>query len=182
MKVVYITYFVHGTTVDNEKGLSSGWADAGLSELGKKQSLELKNLIKGKRFDVVFCSDLKRAVDSAKLTYGNSVKIIQDKRLREIDYGKMTKEKCSKVEPVILNHIEKPFPGGESYKDVEKQMRSFLDDLLRNYSGKHVAIVGHKATQLALEVLLKGRTWEQAVKEDWRPRKAWQPGWEYKLE
>ncbi len=182
MKTVWITYFVHGTTVDNEKGLSSGWADAGLSELGKRQSLELKNLIKGKRFDAVFCSDLRRAVDSAKLTHGNSAKIIQDKRLREIDYGNLTREKCSKVEPIILKHIEKPFPGGESYTDVEKRMRSFLDDLLKKYPGKHVAIVAHKAPQLCLEVLLKGRTWEQAVKEDWRFRNAWQPGWEYKLD
>ena len=39
---VFITYFVHGTTVDNEQGLASGWADAELSETGKKQSLELK--------------------------------------------------------------------------------------------------------------------------------------------
>lgn len=194
MTPILITYFVHGTTVDNEKGLSSGWHDCSLSELGRKQSLELRNLIKGQRFDVVFCSDLKRAVESAKLVYGNSdsgrkasadafqPKIIRDKRLREIDYGKMTKEKCGKVEPVILKHIDRPFPNGESYKDVEKRMRSFLKDLLRNYPGKRVAIVAHKATQLVLEVLLKGKTWEQAVKEDWRLRKAWRPGWEYLLE
>jgi len=60
---VKITYFVHGTTIDNEKDISSGWSDVGLSELGKKQSIELKNQIKGKKFDVIFCSDLKRAIE-----------------------------------------------------------------------------------------------------------------------
>ena len=182
MTVVHITYFVHGTTVDNEKGLSSGWADAELSELGRRQSLELKNLIKGKRFDAVFCSDLKRAVDSAKITFGNSVRIIQDKRLREVDYGDMTRSSSKKVDSMILKCISKPFPKGESYKDVEKRMRGFLDDLLRKYLGKNIAIVAHRAPQLALDVILRGKTWEQAVQEDWRLRKAWRPGWEYKLQ
>jgi broad specificity phosphatase PhoE len=39
---IKITYFVHGTTTDNERHLSSGWKDVELSELGIKQSEELK--------------------------------------------------------------------------------------------------------------------------------------------
>ncbi|EKE05987.1 MAG: hypothetical protein ACD_19C00129G0002 [uncultured bacterium] len=31
---VDITYFVHGTTTDNEKDISSGWYDVELSEKG----------------------------------------------------------------------------------------------------------------------------------------------------
>ena len=41
---IKITYFVHGTTVDNENHLSSGWKDVELSELGKKQSEELREI------------------------------------------------------------------------------------------------------------------------------------------
>lgn len=66
---VTITYFVHGTTLDNEQHISSGWSDVALSPLGIQQSKDLKNLIKEKHFDVVFCSDLKRAVDSAELAF-----------------------------------------------------------------------------------------------------------------
>lgn len=182
MTPIHITYYVHGATADNEKGIASGWADAELSELGKRQCMQLREMIKGKRFDAVFCSDLKRAVESAKLCFGKSMEIIQDKRLRELDYGDMTRVSSDKVDSAILKHINKPFPGGESYKDVENRLRRFLDDLLKKYPGKNVAIVGHRAPQLALDVLLKGSTWEQAVKEDWRLRKAWQPGWEYKLD
>ena len=57
---IKITYFVHGTTTDNEKDISSGSSDVELSELGVKQSIELKDKVKDKKFDVVFCSDLKR--------------------------------------------------------------------------------------------------------------------------
>jgi len=179
-KAVKITYFVHGTTADNEKGIASGWSDASLSELGKKQSLELKELVKDKRFDVVFCSDLRRAVDSAKLAFG-STKTIQDKRLRECNYGDLTRADSKKVESLTLEHIDKPFPNGESYRDVEKRIKDFLSNLSKDYAGKNVAIISHKAPQLALEVLLRGKTWEQAVREDWRLREEWKPGWKYRL-
>jgi len=51
---VKITYFVHGTTIDNQNNISSGWSDTELSDLGKEQSIKLKEQIKGKIFDVVF--------------------------------------------------------------------------------------------------------------------------------
>lgn len=86
---VKITYFIHGTTTDNEKGISSGWYDVELSDLGVKQSIELKDQTKDEKFDVVFCSDLKRAVDSANLTFKDEVEIIPDKRLRECNYGEI---------------------------------------------------------------------------------------------
>lgn len=38
-----------------------------------------------------------------------------------------------------------------------------------------------KAPQLALDVLLKNKTWKQAFAEDWRKTKSWQPDWEYQL-
>jgi len=181
---VHITYFVHGTTTDNEQNIATGWSPGKLSELGKQQSIELKELIKGKKFDVVFCSDLKRAVDSAKLTFGDSVKIVQNKRLREVNYGDLTRANSKLVESLTLEHLNKPFSNGESYKDVEKRIKSFLNDLLKKYSGKNIAIVAHRAPQLALDVLLKGKTWEKAIKEDWRLKqpKEWKPGWKYILE
>jgi hypothetical protein len=34
---------------------------------------------------------------------------------------------------------------------------------------------------LALDVLLQQKTWKQAIDEDWRLEKKWQPGWEYSI-
>ncbi|MCX6815536.1 MAG: histidine phosphatase family protein [Candidatus Aenigmarchaeota archaeon] len=178
---VRITYFVHGTTTDNEKHIATGWNPGELSVRGKKQSLELKKLIKGKTFDVVFCSDLKRAVDSTKLTFGRSVPIIQDKKLRECNYGKLNGTDSKKVYSMKSKCINKKFPAGESYNDVEKRMRSFLKGLLKNYNGKKIAIVGHQAPQLALDVIVKGKNWSQAMTEDWREKGNWKPGWTYIL-
>ena len=182
-RIVNITYFVHGTTTDNEKGIATGWAPGELSELGKEQSIRLKEQIKGKKFDVVFCSDLKRAVHSAELTFKDKVPIIQDKRLRECNYGDLTEADSNIVDPLVMKHVDKPFPNGESYKDVEKRIRSFLDYLLENYSGKSVAIVAHRAPQLALDVIINKKSWKEAIAEDWRLKepKEWKAGWNYRF-
>jgi broad specificity phosphatase PhoE len=178
---VKITYFVHGTTIDNEKGLATGWSPGELSELGRKQAKELGKLVSGQHFDAFFCSDLKRAVDSAEIGFGDKYEIIRDKRLRECNYGDFTEKSEDKFKNSIINYVNKPFPNGESYKDVEARVADFLEFLKENYEGKHVAILAHQAPQLVLDVLIKGKTWEQAFAEDWRKKKAWQPGWEYIL-
>lgn len=178
---VKITYFVHGTTFDNEQGVSSGWEDVDISQKGIDQSIALKDQIKGRVFDVVFCSDLKRAVHSANLTFKNTPPIIPNSRLRECNYGKYNSQPSSIVEPLQEEHIAKPFPKGESYIDVMSRVADFLKFLKEHYDGCSVAIVAHKAPQLALDVLLRGKTWEQAFAEDWRKTGSWQPGWEYVL-
>ena len=173
---------VHGTTTDNEKKISSGWSDVELSGLGIKHALANKEGTKGKHFDAVFSSDLKRAVDSAKLVFRGNMPIITDKRLRECNYGKYNAQPSEIVEPLQEQHITRRFPGGESYEDVKERVSDFLDFLKKNYDGKSIAIVAHKAPQLALDVLLKNKTWEQAFTDDWRKKGAWQPGWDYILE
>jgi len=179
---VKITYFVHGTTTDNEQQISSGWKDVELSELGVKQSLNLKEQTKEMKFAVVFCSDLKRAVDSAKLSWDGMYNIIPDPSLRECNYGDLNGTSSNIVEPMQEEEcLERPFPNGESYEDVKGRIGDFLEFLKENYDGKHVAVVGHKAPQIALEVLTKGKTWKQALAEDWRKTKAWKPGWEYSV-
>jgi alpha-ribazole phosphatase/probable phosphoglycerate mutase len=178
---VKITYFVHGTTVDNQNNISSGWSDTILSELGKEQSIKLKEQTKDKKFEVVFCSDLKRAVESAELTFEGIFPIIIDKRLRECSYGKYNGQSSDIVEPLQEKYIYERFPDGESYEDVKNRMAEFISFLKENYDNKEVAIVAHKAPQLALEVLLKNKSWQEAFDEDWRKRKAWQPGWEYEI-
>ncbi|MBU1975585.1 MAG: histidine phosphatase family protein [Nanoarchaeota archaeon] len=179
--MIQITYFVHGTTTDNEEGLATGWNPGELSELGLKQAKELGEQVSDQHFDVVFCSDLKRSVESGKLGFEGKYPIIIDKRLREANYGEWNGAHHTKFKHKMEKYIDKPFPNGESYKDVEKRIADFLEFLKKEYDGKKVAIVCHQAPQLALDVLLRGRTWDQAIAEDWRKKKAWQPGWKYIL-
>ena len=176
-----IIYFVHGTTTDNASKLCSGWKEAMLNDLGREQAKNLGIVSKnrGDNFDIMFTSDLKRAIDSSKIAFPNIEKI-PDNRLRECNYGELDGKHKSFV--VYEEHIYEAFPNGESLKDVEKRMREFINYLKERYDGKTVGIVAHRAPQLALEVITKGISWEEANEKDWRKTGDWQPGWEYIVE
>jgi broad specificity phosphatase PhoE len=171
-----IIYFVHGTTFDNASDKCSGWKQVELNELGKEQAINLGNLTSQLKFDYIFTSDLIRAIDSANFAWPNAEKI-QDSRIRECNYGDYDGE--SKELVVYENYIETNFPNGESLNDVEKRMREFVEYLKTNYKGKTIALMAHRAPQLALEVITKNISWEEAIANDWRKTKSWQPGWEY---
>lgn len=179
--MIEIKYFVHATTVDNMAKRSTGWLQGELSEKGIAQAHALAETIKDEYFDVVFCSDLKRAIHSAKINFaGRDIEIIPDSRIRECNYGDLDGKDSSLVK--YEEHINEPFPNGESMQDVEKRIREFVEFLKVDYDGKTVAIVAHKAPQLALNVILNGQTWEDAISSDWRKTGAWQPGWNYVID
>ncbi len=175
---VEIIYFVHGTTYDNADSKCSGWKQVDLNELGREQAINL-----GKdtdyKFDVLYTSDLIRAINSANLAWPD-ITSIQDKRLRECNYGDYDGKDKNLV--VYEEHIDKPFPNGESRKAVEKRMNEFIDYLKETYNNKKIGIVAHRAPQLALEVITKKISWEEVIEKDWRRQKAWQPGWKYIIE
>jgi len=176
-----IHFITHSTTIDNELGIATGWLEGKLSKKGEIQAKQLKDLVSIDLIDIIFCSDLTRAVVSSKLAFGNKLEIIEDKRLRECNYGDFNGKPANLFKLKMTNFITNPYPNGESYKDVENRMSNFINFLKKNYVGKTIGIVGHQATQLALEVLLNEKTWQQAVKNDWRKKGKWQPFWVYEL-
>ena len=182
---VKIIYFVHGTTTDNLEHKASGWEQGQLSSKGIEQVLNLKEILKSNeiidfsKIDLVISSDLKRAIDSANYLFEGEKEILHDERIRECTYGELSLKDNSLVK--YEEHIEEPFPNGESLKDVEKRMKNFTNYLLEKYNGKTIALVAHKAPQLALDVITKGMTWQEAIDSDWRKTKNWQPGWMYEI-
>jgi alpha-ribazole phosphatase/probable phosphoglycerate mutase len=177
--MVTITYYVHGTTTDNENHTATGQLPGELSELGLKQTKALAEQVASRNYDAIICSDLHRAVQTAEIVFGDKYDIVQDERLREADYGDWNGQPASLFKNRYEDFINTPFPGGETYKDVELRMRALCDDLARKYDGKHIALLAHHAPQMALEVICNGKTWEQAFAEDWRKTGAYQPGWRY---
>lgn len=175
---VEIIFEAHGTTYDNEAHLSSGHNDIELSPLGIEQSKEMGKRYENDHFDAIFCSDLQRAYKSAEVAFGEKFPIIKDARLRECDYGDLTQHPSDEVTPEKPKRIHDPFPNGESYEQTSERMKSFLQNLLRDYDGKRVMIIGHRATQYGLERWIKGLPLEEIIPASWQ----WQPGWMYVLE
>jgi alpha-ribazole phosphatase/probable phosphoglycerate mutase len=175
--MVVIIFETHSTTVDNETQLAAGWYDVVLSGSGKTQAKQLGERRAHEHFDAIFCSDLQRSYDTARLAFGNKFPIVKDERLRECNYGTLNRAPKAEVEAMREQALTVPFPGGESYEDTSRRMKAFLQDLLKGYDGKTVLIIGHRATHYGLDQWAKGMSLRDAVLAPWQ----WQPGWRYEL-
>lgn len=177
--LVTIIFESHATTLDNEAHIASGHSDVALSPLGEKQAKELGERRQDEHFDAIFCSDLQRSYKTAEIAFSNKFPIIKDARLRECDYGDLTKHPSSKVDSEKIKRIKTPFPNGESYEQASIRMKEFLQDLGQKYNDRDVfvLIIGHRATQYGLERWIKGLSLEEIISTPWK----WQPGWKYFL-
>jgi len=172
-----IYFAAHSTTKDNETHLSSGWKDIELSDLGIQQSKELGERFKDIKIDLICCSDLRRAVDTIKIAFGEKYPVIVDERLRELNYGDFNGNPGEVVELMKKEHIKEPFPNGESYEEAIARVQDFYKELKEKYPDKIVLVVGHRATQYGLDTLVSGKTIEECLSVAFK----WQPYWEYNL-
>jgi len=174
MKIYFAT---HATSKDNEAELFPGWKDVELSELGIQQSKELGERFKDIKIDLICCSDLKRAVNTVKIAFGDKIPVIVDKRLRELNYGDFNGKPSSVVGPMKKEHIKEPFSNGESYEQAMARTHDFYKELKKNHSEKTILVVGHRATQYGLDTLIHGKTIGECLGVPFK----WQPWWEYEL-
>jgi broad specificity phosphatase PhoE len=174
---IIVLFETHSTSLDNEAGLASGWYDVALSRRGEAQARELGERYRTCELDVIACSDLQRSFRTAEIAFSDRrVPIVRDARLRECNYGMLTRHATNQVEPQRAARIGQPFPGGESYGDVTRRVAAYLEDIARLRSGP-LLIVGHRGTFYALEYLLRNVPLADAIGAEWK----WQPGWSYDL-
>jgi 2,3-bisphosphoglycerate-dependent phosphoglycerate mutase len=174
--VTRLIFETHSTTADNEAGLATGWRGGALSALGREQAQALG--ARRREVDVVIASDLARTIETAVIAFaGSGVAIHLDPRLRECDYGELTGHPTVEVHSARLAHLDVPYPGGESYRDVVTRVEAFLHDVDARWPDATVLVIGHSATRYALDHLLAGADLATVLAEPG----VWQPGWEYVL-
>jgi broad specificity phosphatase PhoE len=169
-----LLYFeTHATSLDNEARLASGHFDVDLSPVGCQQAEQLGERYADRLLDAVYASDLRRAAETAHIAFSSRrLAIIRDARLRECDYGDLTRSPIDDLERTKARFVDRPFPNGESYRQVARRVGAFLGETPR---GRDILVVGHRATWMALEHLLAGRDLAEAVRSPWE----WRPGWTY---
>jgi broad specificity phosphatase PhoE len=177
--VIELVYETHSTTTDNEHGIATGWLPGELSECGREQAGELGRRRRDDGIDVVFSSDLRRAVETTELAFqGSEIPLYQDARLRECDYGDLNGAPTAEVTATRLDRIETAFPNGESYRDVVARTRGFLADLMREHDGERTLVIAHSANRWAIQHLLHGKPLAEVIEAPFE----WQSGWEYVLD
>jgi broad specificity phosphatase PhoE len=175
---IQIVFETHSVTEDNERGIATGWHHGRLSDEGRLRAEELGKRRRNDRIEVVFTSDLRRAVETAEIAFGDaSIPILHDWRLRECDYGRLNGATRDEIDRTRAEHLDHPYPAGESWRQAAHRVESFLDDLGARWKSSRVLVIGHSATRWGLEHHLNGVPLEHLL----RAKIAWQPGWEYSL-
>ena len=175
---IEIVYETHSTSVDNERGVATGWLHGELSEAGRENARELGARRRDDGIAVVHCSDLGRAVETAEIAFGGSgIPVHHDWRLRECNYGELNGMPTARLREEVTRRVDTPYPGGESYHQVVERVRELLDELPPELDGARVVLIGHAATRWALQHLLEGARLEELVGAPFD----WQPGWEFHL-
>ncbi|MFR7383447.1 MAG: histidine phosphatase family protein [Anaerostipes sp.] len=143
----------HGKTHFNELNLTQGWCDSPLSKDGRKQVEGLKSKLKDTKIDAAYSSTLGRAVETAEiLIQGRKIELIQDKRLKEINFGIMEGISQDLVQKLQIESRDwlndmcmdyRPYEGEEIHEVIKRQER-FLEDIKeRHEQDETILIVGH---------------------------------------
>lgn len=172
-----LIFETHATSSDNEAGLASGHYDVELSATGRRQAMALGRRHAADPPARILTSDLQRAWATAEIAFGGAVPIVRDRRLRECDYGALTRRPARDLDPLRLQAARVPFPGGQSYTDCLRQVGEVLDELRGDWPEGWVLMIGHRATHYALDVILGGQALEDVIRAPF----VWQPGWGYDL-
>jgi broad specificity phosphatase PhoE len=137
----------HGATPLTDRYV--GASDIELSDKGKKEISSQGASISRHTFSTIFCSPLKRCVQTGELLK-LSQDIIYDARLREIDFGKWEGKTFAgivRTSPDLVNawcrgESSFGFPEGEKLADFHKRIGDFADTVQSLPSGK-VLIITH---------------------------------------
>jgi broad specificity phosphatase PhoE len=173
---VRLVFETHSTSFDNLEGLASGHSDVDLSPRGEQEAATLGARRARDRFEVIYVSDLRRSWRTAEIAFGGAgIPIVRDRRLRECDYGSLTRSPSDEVAARQARAVLDPFPGGESYAQSTARVAEWLNEVTQQWS--LLLVIGHRATHVALDHLILGVPLAQAVGSHF----VWQPGWTYDI-
>lgn len=145
----------HGQTVWNTLGQTQGHGNSPLTELGKQQAKNLAEALREYPIDIIYCSDLGRAVETANIIGEElGLEINPTEALREMGFGiweGMPLKKIEKIYPETFKkwrdepdkvHIE----GGETLSMIKERQDKLIEELNKKYKNKHILLVSHSVT------------------------------------
>ena len=120
----------HAETDWSNTGRLCGWADIPLNARGRNQARALAWTLAGRRFTTAWSSDLRRAVETARLSYGNAT---TDARLRELNFGALEGLRWAELAPPIqeamLSFDDFAAPDGEAVDALRRRVLAVVVEL-----------------------------------------------------
>jgi len=165
LKLIFVR---HGETVWNREERLQGRKDVRLSVLGKKQAELLAERFRGEKIDVIYSSNLSRALETAKTIakFHPKAPVKIKRELSERSHGViegLTLEEI-KAKPKLrklldwekMKSQDFKFPKGESKAELKERVKNFLEDITRSHRCGTLLVVCHGGViRAALEILLR---------------------------
>ncbi len=153
MNVFYIVR--HGQTDWNLLGKTQGHGDSSLTKEGISQTNSLADFLENENIDMIFSSDLGRAIQTADII-GNKLglNINKTESLREMNFGLW---EGLLIDEIKNNHKEiydtwrnaphlANIPGGETLDIIKDRVDRFINDINKKYDNKKILLVSHSIT------------------------------------
>lgn len=152
----------HGETTWNADHRFQGSSDPPLSEIGRTQARRLASRLQSEIFDAAYCSDLKRAQETAALlAHPLKLDVRTDSRLREMSFGVFEGLPPQEIQARYPDEYaawsadrENAPPGGEPLSQMVARLKAFLTHIQNQHSEKRILAVAHGATIGVLICLL----------------------------
>lgn len=149
----------HGESELNTENIFFGHLNPSLTSKGKHDLCELKSKLSN--YDIVYCSPLKRTIETATLLNHQNSPIIFDDRLKEINFGifeGLTYNEICQSYPLeskkwISLKSEYKFINGESLLDLSKRVQSFVEEI-KNTDKTYLIITHSGVINVVLSIYL----------------------------
>jgi alpha-ribazole phosphatase len=142
----------HGQTLWNNAARYQGHTDIDLSDAGRTQAMLLSQRLAGVALQAVYASDLRRALDTARIIaepHGLAVQPLP--KLREINFGAWEgltfKEIKTAYSDIADNWHASPgsvrIPDGETFQELTERAYGAVTDLVKRHDPGTVAVITH---------------------------------------
>ena len=149
----------HGQTEWNVLGKVQGRADIELNEKGIQQAEETGKALKNEKIDLIICSPLKRAKQTADIICKNrNIPIIYDEGVIERDFGEFEgiNKKEFDFEGYWSYKQNNKYEKAENIKDFFDRVYGFLDKIKSEYADKRILIVAHGGISIPVNCYFNG--------------------------
>lgn len=149
----------HGQTDFNLERKLQGITDNKLNDTGKEQALITKEKLKNEKIDLIICSPLIRAKQTANIiNEEKKLDIIYDDRLIERNFGEFEGEyiKNYNVDEFWSYNTNKKYIKAENVRDFLNRVYNLLDEIKEKYKGKNILLVAHAGISVAVKCYFDG--------------------------
>lgn len=163
MKVYVIR---HGQTEWNVLKKMQGSADIPLNEKGIEQAQQVKSNLENVTFDVILCSPMIRAKQTAEIIKNErNLNIIFDNRLRERDYGEFegTSKSSFNYNDFWAYNKNIKYAKAENVQEFFNRVYGFLDEIKNKYIDKNILIICHAGVIKAIECYANGMMKDEEI-------------------